>query len=584
MTTDGPVERPLYRLFPRQQQAMALLGFGLPDDPLVRRGEPGSGREPVEEMLYGGEAGGGKSLLVRALAITLMTLWPGSVSAVFRRTYPELEDSHIRPILKETAGTSFQYHEGRRELRAANGSVCLFRYADDEKDLRHYQSAEWEALFVDEATHMPGDYIEFLRARVRSTRTDWRPVILYTSNPGGPGHLYFRDQFVTAKPPGRVWRAKPDDGGMVRVFHRARLADNPALSREYERRLRGIKDEALRKALMEGDWDTFGDQFFKEWNPKRHTIPPFAIPDRWTERAIGVDFGYGAPWSCHFYARDEDLWRTHRQTRWFCYRELYGAGLRDEEQARLVRAAVEADQAGRGRRTATKHPWYSLFCDPAIWSKQPNGLSVAEVYQSVLAPTGVVPRPANNDRLSGWQRVRDYLAPQADGYPGIVFFETMTHALRTIPTLPRSKRHPEDADSEAEDHAADELRYVLMGIGAPAQAIDHVPQTRQHRQGAYVVSPQLQEIEGVDEDTSRRLALEDEARKSAVPALFRVERAMRQAGQDGRFFPKPEDGSERAMWARMAAAVRAANLSGQMLRPLKPKTPAHYTDFLEKSP
>jgi Terminase large subunit, T4likevirus-type, N-terminal len=564
------VQRPLYRLYPRQREAMRLLGFTLPGE---RAPDP-----VVEEMLYGGEAGGGKSLLVRALAITLMTLWEGSVSAIFRRTYPELEDSHIRPILKETAGTAFSYHEGRRELRAPNGSVCLFRYADDEKDLRHYQSAEWEALFIDEATHMPGDYIEFLRSRVRSTRPGWRPIILYTSNPGGPGHLYFRDQFVSAHPPGRVWRAKEEDGGMVRVFHRARLRDNPALGREYERRLKGIRDEALRKALMDGDWDTFGDQFFREWNQKAHTIPPFRIPATWRERAIGVDFGYGAPWSCHFYVRDEDLWRSQRLTRWFCYRELYGAGTRDEEQARAIRGGILADQTQQGRAVSAQQPFYSLFCDPSIWSKQPNGLSVAEVYQQALADLGVVPRQANNDRLSGWQRVRDYLAPQADGFPGLVFFETCTHALRTIPALPRDRRNPEDADSDAEDHCADELRYVLMGIGAPASSLDTVP-TYQHRQGAYVVQSPTSDPGGSTgdpvKDAARASALAYAGGRVNVPAL------LRSASQNGRFFPQQHDRSERAMWARFAATVRAANLSGQGLRPQLPRTPTHYTRYKE---
>jgi len=504
-----------------------------------------------------------------------MTLWPGSTTAIFRRTYPELEDSHIRPILKETAGTAFSYHEGRRELRSPNGSVCLFRYADDEKDLRHYQSAEWEALFIDEATHMPGDYIEFLRARVRSTRRDWRPIILYTSNPGGPGHLYFRDQFVTARPPGTVWRAAVEDGGMVRVFHRARLADNPALGKEYSRRLRGIKDEALRKALMEGDWDTFGDQFFREWNTQAHTIPPFRIPRAWTERAIGVDFGYGAPWSCHFYVRDEDLWRTQRQTRWFCYREFYGAGTRDEEQARLIRQGIEADTEVHTRRGGTgRQPYYSLFCDPSIWSKQPNGLSVAEVYQTVLADLGVVPRQANNDRLSGWQRVRDYLAPQADGFPGLVFFETCTQALRTIPALPRDRRDPEDADSDAEDHCADELRYVLMGIGAPAQAIDHLPPARLHRQGTYVVTSPVAGTTGDPlRDHVRATTPPAPGQRPVVPAIFKT------ASQNGRFYPHPDDHSERASYARFAAAIRAANLGGQALPRLRPRTPAHYTDY-----
>lgn len=526
--------QPLYTLWPRQQEAMGLFGFAPPGQP-VRR-------QPVEEMLYGGQAGGGKSLLARALAITIATLWPQSTSAIFRRTYPELEDSHIRPILKETAGTAFSYHEGKRELRAPNGSVVLFRYADDEKDLRHYLSAEWEALILDEATSFPGDWIEFLRARVRSTRPGWRPVLLYATNPGGPGHLYLREQFVDGRKPGQVWRAGEADGGMRRVFHRARLEDNPALSGEYRRRLLGIKDEVVRKALLEGDWNIGGNFFFPEWRPETHTVPAFAIPPGWRERAIGVDFGYGAPWSCHFYVRDEDLWKRERLTRWFVYREMYGTGIRDEEQARRIAAAVNDDLESYGRRGGAR-PYFSLFCDPAMWTKQANGLSVAEVYQRVLAPTGVTARQANNDRLSGWQRVRDYLANQADGFPGVVWFETCQEAIKTIPALPRDRRDPEDADSDADDHAADELRYVLMGVGAPAMSID--------TPGREATAAKYQVLAGGVEDRGRLAA---PAGPSHVPALLRA------ASQNGTFVPSPLDNSQRAMWARFAATVRRANL------------------------
>ena len=529
---------PLYRLFPRQQEAMAFLGFGLPGDPTVRVDDP------VEEMLYGGQAGGGKSLLARALAVTLMTVWPGCEVALFRRTYPELEDSHIRPILRETAGTAFTYHEGKRELRAPNKSLCLFRYADDEKDLRHYLSAEWEGLIIDEATSFPGDWIEFLRARVRSTRPQWRPVILYTTNPGGPGHLYFKDQFVTARPPGQVWRAEEEDGGLRRVFHRAALKDNLALPDSYRRQLLGIKDATVRKALLEGDWNIGGNFFFTEWRDAVHTVPTFTVPTDWRERAIGVDFGFGAPWSCHFYVRDEHLWRTERETRWFVYKELYGAGIRDEEQARLIRDAVREDLDAYQRKGGSRRPHYTLFCDPAIWSKNPNGLSVADVYQFVLSEVGVLPLRADNDRLSGWQRVRDYLAPQADGFPAIVFMDCCTHAVRTIPALPRSRRDPEDADSDAEDHAADELRYVLMGIGAPSQAIDHPGYPEQEGSAPYRVTQP-----GGMQDMASVLTT-----RATVPAL------MRAASQGGTFVPHRLDTSERAMWARFAATVRRANL------------------------
>lgn len=465
------LQRPVYELWPRQRQAMALFGFGTPGDPYLRAG-PGKGGEPVEEMLFGGQAGGGKSLLARALALTVMTLWPQSTVGLFRRTYPELEDSHIRPIQRETAGTAFSWHEGRRELRAPNGSVCLFRYCDNREDLGHYQSAEFDVLVIDESTHFPGDWIEFLRARVRSTRPGWRPIILYTTNPGGISHAYHKEQFVDPAPPGTVWTASEEDGGLRRVFHQSRLEDNPALGEEYRRRLRGIKDEVLRRALLEGDWNTLGAQFFPEWKPETHTVPAFAIPAGWRERVIGVDFGYGAPWSCHFYARDEDLWKEKRTARWYVYRERYEKGVRDYEQASWIRDRVERDKERAAGRRSGKPPRFTLFADPAIWTKQPNGLAVADVYTRILSEVGVTPQPANNDRLSGWSRVRDYFAPLDDGYPAVVYMDCCPAAIRSIPSLQRSNRDPEDADTRGDDHACDELRYVTMGLGAPSQGLD----------------------------------------------------------------------------------------------------------------
>ena len=41
-------------------------------------------------------------------------------------------------------------------------------------------------------------------------------------------------------------------------------------------------------------------------------------------------------------------------------------------------------------------------------------------------------------------------------------FNTCTNFIRTIPNLIYSDSHPEDIDTELEDHIYDECRYVLM--------------------------------------------------------------------------------------------------------------------------
>ncbi len=49
-----------------------------------------------------------------------------------------------------------------------------------------------------------------------------------------------------------------------------------------------------------------------------------------------------------------------------------------------------------------------------------------------------------------------------DGIPMIYCFNTCADSIRTIPVLQHDINKPEDLDTTAEDHAADEWRYACM--------------------------------------------------------------------------------------------------------------------------
>ena len=66
-----PIEEPLYSLWPKQVEALDLLGLG--DEPPA-----------VDELLFGGQAGPGKSFTVRAVA-----------AAVADRKSTRLNSSHV---------------------------------------------------------------------------------------------------------------------------------------------------------------------------------------------------------------------------------------------------------------------------------------------------------------------------------------------------------------------------------------------------------------------------------------------------------------------------------------------------------
>ena len=55
--------------------------------------------------------------------------------------------------------------------------------------------------------------------------------------------------------------------------------------------------------------------------------------------------------------------------------------------------------------------------------------------------------------------MKDAASPER---PGLFVFESCRHFLRTVPTLPRDAKDPDDVDTLAEDHIGDETRYRIM--------------------------------------------------------------------------------------------------------------------------
>ena len=65
-------------------------------------------------------------------------------------------------------------------------------------------------------------------------------------------------------------------------------------------------------------------------------------------------------------------------------------------------------------------------------------------------------------RKLGWERIRTMMQNAGSEEPGLYIFNSCRQFIRTVPTLTRDTRDPDDVDSNAEDHIADETRYRLM--------------------------------------------------------------------------------------------------------------------------
>lgn len=414
------------------------------------------------EVGFGGRAGGGKTKALVADFILKCIRHPGLTCFGFRRTYPELQDSLIKELAMFGYAKSLgaKWNASERELKFDNGSQIKFRYAETLQDASRYQGSEIQYLGIDEATLMPPDVITYLTSRIRSGRKDL-PVIgmRTTANPGGIGHSWYKSRYIDLTEHGKKSvEIKNDSGDIISTVRFIDAPLSPHVDDNYKNRLDSLPEDQ-RRALRDGNWDVFSGQAFKEWNRgERHIVPAhFEVNPEWPVY-IGIDYGYTAPWAVLWGAVDRD-------GRVWIHDEIYLQKVSEHFQPQMILAR------NAGRRTPEL-----INADPAMFHKQTGPKSIADVYSD----NGVVLKPANNDRLAGWQRVHTYLteAPACEWHRKIgwdmcpllhVIDNKASNLVRTLPNLPYSRQKTEDVDTHAEDHAADALRYLLMGIGTESK-------------------------------------------------------------------------------------------------------------------
>ena len=253
------------------------------------------------------------------------------------------------------------------------------------------------------------------------------------------------------------WLYQRQAAGAV-AFLAARHEDNPSITPERLAALdslTGYRYQRLRLGLRvaaEG-------MYFPEWEPQRHVCAWREIPSDWT-RWLAVDYGFADPFCALWFARAPDEAR-----RIYVYREAYAAGLRDEQQAALIRERC------RGERLA------SCWGDPSMFNarSEQDKPSIAQVYWRA----GVPLRPASNKRVAGWQAVRRALAHTEETAPRLqVVAGAAPNLCRTLPSMVSDPLDSEDlADKirsvKTEDHAVDCLRYGLMAESGAEQKLRH---------------------------------------------------------------------------------------------------------------
>jgi hypothetical protein len=141
--------------------------------------------------------------------------------------------------------------------------------------------------------------------------------------------------------------------------------------------------------------------------------------------------------------------------------ELYGTrdGLgnvgREESAEEQFRRAVEFERGHkwlRGRK-------FIRIADPAIFDR-----SRGDAISDAALRAGLTFYKANNNRLQGFANVQNRLRFDGNKRARLYVFRECKELIRTLPLLQFAGGGKEDVNSDGEDHAYDQLRYVSMEV------------------------------------------------------------------------------------------------------------------------
>lgn len=242
------------------------------------------------------------------------------------------------------------------------------------------------------------------------------------------GYTWVYDRLVQAR----------EDGAVVLNLN---TMDNPHLPKKrFERHFEGMSDEE-RDQRQFGRFRSRTGTVYPKWNPSNgerfgtsHVCRPFDIPADWPIFR-GGDFGLVNPTAIGWGALGDD-------GTIYLIREWYKG---DNDSYDEVAAAV--------RTHDLSYKVLKGWGDPAA-------LEAREKF----ARHGMPMELANHDLGTGYDRMRDRMRLQGDNRPRLKVFSTCPYTIREVGGLMWDPHRVDRVQLKKDDHAADMLRYLVVGI------------------------------------------------------------------------------------------------------------------------
>ncbi|HEX2863674.1 MAG TPA: phage terminase large subunit [Deinococcales bacterium] len=410
-------------------------GVAAGESVFVARGSAWAALQATErEVLVCGPAGTGKTRACLEKLNWLAETYPGSRFLLARKTRESLSETGLVTFEEQVRPGGCDTRNARRRTRQvyeyANGSSIAVAGLD--KPTR-VLSAEYDVVYVMEATEASEEDWEFLLTRLRNGRTPYQQL-LACCNPDAGSH----------------WLKRRADRGRTRIIN-AQHEDNPRLfdgrgwtpvGRAYLETLDALTG-ARHARLRLGQWASSEGLVFDEWDEARHVVEPFDVPRDWP-RLRSLDFGYVNPSVCQW-------WAVNPDGGLLLYRELVRTRTLVPDLAAEIKKLEEGEPPPT--LTVTDH-------DAASRHLLERELGVACV-------------PAVKDLERGLQAVKARLAG-VDGRPGLAVFRNalvardprLDAAGKPQGVLEEVLRYAFQPGAETpvkvDDHSMDALRYAAM--------------------------------------------------------------------------------------------------------------------------
>lgn len=478
-------------------------------------------RSPVYETLMEGTRGGGKTdaLLMSFSQFCEKGYGPAWRGVLFRQTYKQLGDiiDRSNKWFSQIFSGRATYNQQNSSWKWDSGEVLLFRHMLKPADYWFYHGHEYPFIGWEELTNWNNDECYKVMMSCCRSATQGVPfMIRSTTNPYGPGHNWVKHRWRLPQMRNRVIKDAVDDDGnpeppRIAIFSDYR--ENKQLLEadpDYMRRsvLTAARNKAERAAWQYGDWEiTAGGMFDEAWiKSKRYCLlPSFApklIPQSW-KIIRGFDWGSSAPFSVGWYAisdgtdfvypgkkvvydrfgqavgMEDEVIKLHtlkgdhiRFQEWYGWNGKPNNGLRmlsADISAGIIQKELEWGIHGRVKRGPADSQIFNTEEGRSLAREMARPVRIGNRQYSGTLWLHANKKPGS--RVPGWDRFRAMLlatVPNEEGMreePGLFITELCEHFLRTIPSLPRDENNPDDADTDVEDHVADEVRYVVYSRG-----------------------------------------------------------------------------------------------------------------------